>query len=435
MGSTYDENHFMKTHLFGLILAMFCASSLHAQMTISSENQLEIITKLSEEIKTRYFDARIAEMIADSLADISTQLTQDIRVVEFCDRVNALLHAISNDNHLTIYQDKDMFLSYSTGEDAKKEYEYETQRKINFGFTKVEILDGNIGYINIMRCSSFIGEVVAQKIASAMNLVENTNALIIDLRYNMGGDGRVAEILETYFYPEENLVIFDSTTQSHRFKVLPFVIGKRYLNRPVYVLTGLSTFSAGEAIAGGLQSGKKAIVVGVKTKGGGNPGRSVPLVYDFLSFIPTSAGVTDEKASVKPDILSSQDDALHYAKRHYFQGKLKQVTSDGEKEIIDWNLKTIEYLLGSYPKNLPLDKNICGKYENERNVYSKGGKVYIQIKDKEHEMLQIDSNEFVVLGFEDAFGKGNRRIIFSKGQLEDYILIGGGIMKKVMKKL
>jgi hypothetical protein len=159
------------------------------------------------------------------------------------------------------------------------------------------------------------------------------------------------------------------------------------------------------------------------------------LAYDFLSFIPTSAGVTDEKASVNPDILSSHDDALHYAKRHYFQEKLKQVTSEEEKEIMEWNLKTIEYILDSYPKNLPLDKNICGKYENERNVYTKGGKVYIQIKGKEHELVQINSKEFVVLGFEDNFGKGNRRLIFSEGQLEDYVLLGGSIMKKVMQKL
>ena len=297
-----------------LIISIVIASNCYGQNNISTDKQKSIIDKVSSEINKLYFNGTVAKSVTDTLKIIKMQIKTECTLDNFNNIINASLIKKSNDNHLKLYYDPNKFESYAENETAKRIYEFEADEKINFGFTKVQILEGNIGYIEIIKFSGFIAEGTAPKISSAMSMVESTAALIIDLRKNGGGDGRVGDILETYFYPEENEIYYDSISRTEKFKVLPFVQGKRYLNRPVYILTGLSTFSAAEGFCKFMQQNKKAIIVGEKTKGGGSSGSSVPLLEGFLCFIPTSFGRTDKEASVTPDYQTEDKNTLNYAK-------------------------------------------------------------------------------------------------------------------------
>ena len=418
-----------------LTISLVIAINCDGQNSISADKQKAIIEKVSSEINKLYFNGTIAKSIADTLEIIKTQIKIESTADNFANKVSSALLKKSNDNHLKLYFDPNKFESYAQNETAKRNYEYEAAKKINFGFTKVEILEGNVGYIEIIKFSGFIAEGSAPKINSAMNMVENTTALIIDLRKNGGGDGRVGDILATYFYPEENEIYYDSISRTEKFKVLPFVQGKRYLNRPVYILTGFETFSAAEGFCQFMQQNKKAIIVGEKTKGGGSSGSSVPLLEGFLCFIPTSFGSKDKDASVTPDHKTEDKNALNYAKYLFYKEEIKKNLTTKEQEIAKWNLKTCEYLLKLNDKYFVLNKSFIGNYENDRKVFIKNGHPLISFNDKEYKLAQIEENEFIILGFEDNFGAGNRRIIFNTKGFEEIIYISGQLLNKFWGKL
>jgi hypothetical protein len=365
---------------------------------------------------------------------INSKLQSEISASDFEKTINSVLYQKSNDNHLKIYFDIKKFESFSQDDLEKRKFNFENDKKTNFGFTKIEILDGNIGYIELVKCSGFIAEEVAQKIASSMNIIENTNALIIDLRKNGGGDGRVGEILATYFYPEENEVYYDSISRSEKFRVLPFVSGKRYLNKQVYILTGLMTFSAAEGFANFMQRNHKALIVGEKTKGGGSSGSSVPLKDGFLCFIPTNLGVSDEEASVSPNFEIAEKDALNYAKYLFFKDELNKKTMTDENDIAAWNFKTCEYLLHLNESEFKLNKKLIGKYESGREVIVKENQLYFSVNNKDYRLSQISDFDYVVEGFESSFGAGNRRIKLNNDELVESIYLNGQIINKTWKK-
>jgi C-terminal processing protease CtpA/Prc len=417
-----------------LTTILIIVTNCFSQINVSAENQKAIIQNLSNQLKKYYFNSANAISISDTLAVISTKSKSEIKKDDFENTINAALYKKSNDNHLKLYYNPDKFKNFKEDSKTKRQYEYESAEKVNFGFTKIEILEGNIGYIEIISFSGFIAEKVAQKIASAMNMVENTNALIIDLRKNGGGDGRVGDILETYFYPEENEVYYDSISKCEKFRVLPFVSGKRYLNKPVYILTSLNTFSAAEGFSKLLQKNKKALIIGEKTKGGGSSGSSVPLLNDFLCFIPTSASKTDEEASVKPDIVTNEKDALIYSKYLFYKEELKKNLNKTDKEIIQWNIQTTEHLLNLNKINYKYNINLNGSYEGDRKIYSKNEKVFIEFNNSNYMLKQIGENEFIIEGFENNFGSGNRRIIFNAEGFTEKIYFNGQLMNKYWKK-
>jgi retinol-binding protein 3 len=423
----------MKNLLITIIILIL--NIAYAQKNITVEKQKAIVEKLSNEISKYYFNEKIAESVADTLMVIKAQIKKETTLEYFTNDINTILNKISNDNHLKVYFDSIKFSSYHESNEAKINFEYKAAQKINFGFTKVEILDGNIGYIDIVKFSGFIQQEVAQKIASVMNLVESTNALIIDLRKNGGGDGRVGDILATYFFPEENEVFYDSISRTEKFKVLSFVVGKRYLDRPVYILTGPNTFSAAEGFTNFMQVNKKAVVIGEKTKGGGSAGNSVPLIDGFLCFIPTSFLKSDSNASVTPDFACNEKNALIYAKYLFYQEKLTEETNQEAKELLKWNIKTSEYLLNKIDNKFNLSKRLTGNFESGRRIVLKDNQLFLTIDKNDYKLVQLDEKEFLIEGFESMFGTGNRRVILNETGFLEVIYFNGQFLNKFWKKI
>jgi hypothetical protein len=105
-----------------------------------------------------------------------------------------------------------------------------------------------------------------------------------------------------------------------------------------------------------------------------------------------------------------------------------------DKEITHWNIKTNEYLLMLNDQKFSLNKNFIGNYESNRKVFVKTEQLYLSIKNETYKLVQIDENEFILEGFEDTFGTGNRRIIFNDNGFVDRIYTGGILMNKTFRK-
>ena len=94
---------------------------------------------------------------------------------------------------------------------------------------------------------------------------------------------------------------------------------ERYTDKPVFVLTGKITFSAGESFCYDLQALKRVTIVGVNTMGGANPGREFSIGESYVAFIPTGRSynyITKsnwEGIGVTPDVLTPESEALSKA--------------------------------------------------------------------------------------------------------------------------
>ena len=81
-----------------------------------------------------------------------------------------------------------------------------------------------------------------------MALLASTSALIVDLRRNGGGSPSGAALLCSYLVDAEpihlNSFSWRKGDRTYQWWTLPYVPGRRYLDRPVYVLTNGQTFEA-----------------------------------------------------------------------------------------------------------------------------------------------------------------------------------------------
>jgi len=191
----------------------------------------------------------------------------------------------------------------------------------NYGFHKVERRPGNIGFIDLrgFHDPKSGGETAAY----AMNPMMNTEALIFDLRNNGGGNPFMVAFITSYLFDSEpfHLNSFYSRAKDDLSQswTLPYVPGKRYGNKPVYVLTSNRTFSAAEEFAYNLKNLKRATIVGEVTAGGAHPGFSHQLNKHFSIFIPDGRAINPitqtnwEGTGVIPDVKTTQNEAYETA--------------------------------------------------------------------------------------------------------------------------
>jgi retinol-binding protein 3 len=221
----------------------------------------------------------------------------------------------------------------------------------NFGFARVEVLDGNIGYLHLD--GFFPATLGGATAVAAMQLIADTDALIIDLRDNHGGDPTMVQLLGGYLFEGDpvhfNDFVYRDTTRTMQYWTVPWVPGKQYLDKPVYVLTSRETFSCAEEFTYDLQTQKRSTTVGEATGGGAHPVAQYRITEHFGIRIPFARALnpithTDwEGTGVKPDVAVPASQALAKAKmlaaqrikpRDPRHGEiLKQVVKDAEAEL------------------------------------------------------------------------------------------------------
>jgi hypothetical protein len=191
----------------------------------------------------------------------------------------------------------------------------------NYGFVRAEVLAGNVGYIKF---NGFSGTSDAQPTAAAaMAFVANSDALIFDLRNNGGGSPSMIVFLSGYLFDEPvHLNSFHnrlegSVRDTYSAKDVP---GRRYgEDKPVFVLTSGSTFSAAEEFTYNLKHLGRATIVGETTGGGAHPVMRYAMNKYFSMSVPFARAVNPitktnwEGVGVKPHVEVPADQALDRA--------------------------------------------------------------------------------------------------------------------------
>jgi len=214
----------------------------------------------------------------------------------------------------------------------------EQLRASNYEFEKVERFPGNIGYLKL---NAFVeAERGGSVAAGAMAFLANTDALIIDLRENGGGEPSMVALLASYFFSgsvhlSSLAYRLEGTTEYDLTQIWtsPYVPGERYLDKAVYILTSERTFSAAEEFTYDLQALKRATVIGATTAGGANPGGPYRLVDHFYAGMPRGHSINPvtntnwEGTGIEPNVKVPATDALKVARRMALEGLIER-TSD-----------------------------------------------------------------------------------------------------------
>lgn len=281
-----------------------------------------VIEKLLEGLNQSYVFPEVAQRIdLDLRARLARGEYDSITSSNaFRNAVNPQLYAISRDKHLNLEYTYNPLPPPPTGPPTEEQIR-NAQRLLKFSnheLKAVERLDGNIGYLRI---NGFLDpEQGKEAVAAAMNFLADTYAIVIDLRQNMGGRPEMVALLASYFFGPEpvhlNSIYWRPTDSTAHFYTLRDIAGRRYLDKPVYILTSRQTFSAGEEFAYDLQALRRAKIVGEVSGGGANPGGIKRINDNFFAFIPMGrainpyTGTNWEGVGVQPDIPTTAEKAL-----------------------------------------------------------------------------------------------------------------------------
>lgn len=311
-------------------------------LAIDAPTRAAVIDAALKELDQNYVFPDVARKMAEVVRARASSKGYDSlsSAREFAAELTKDLQSVSRDKHLRVrfeVEPRPLPPSAPAGEERRGPSPQELAEfrrdaaKDNFGFVKVERLEGNVGYIDFRRF--FPAAVAGEKASAAMAFVADTDALIFDLRENGGGapdqvawlcsylfDGRV-HLNDIYERPS------DSTEQ---FWTSPSVPGAKYVGKPVYVLTSASTFSGAEEFAYNLQTQKRATIVGETTGGGANPGGLARLHERFSMFVPQGRAINPitktnwEGVGVKPDVAVAAHQALAKAHTLALEGLLAE---------------------------------------------------------------------------------------------------------------
>jgi hypothetical protein len=267
-----------------------------------------------------YVDPDIAQKIAAALPAHETAGDDDAATdgEMFADLLTRQMMEVSHDKYLVMayrrVESSENPLAPTPDEVAR--YRKEMQQN-NCTIETARILPHNIGYLKF---NAFPDAVVCGKtVAAAMTSLNSADAIIFDLRDNRGGYANMVALIATYLFdhPTHLNDFYDrgenSTEQSW---TLPPVPGNRLADKPAFVLTSPTTFSAAEGFSYDLKMLKRATLVGETTSGLGHRGMPHRIDDHFTIRIPGVRVINPisktnwEGVGVQPDVKVKAADAL-----------------------------------------------------------------------------------------------------------------------------
>ncbi|HYG05640.1 MAG TPA: S41 family peptidase [Stenotrophomonas sp.] len=319
-------------------------SAAAAQPELTPAERDAAIARLNTLLADEYVDPASAKRMRQALQQHQRQgdYAKLSEGQAFADRLTADLRAIGHDKHLWIGFRPDG--ARDEPADGPSPAELEQWRpaiaRDNFAFDKVERLPGNIGYLKFR---IFAYPYLAEDTASAaMSFLAHADALIIDLRENMGGDPEMVAFLASYLFDRPvqlNDIRYHRGGKVRQYWTLPQVPGARYGGtKPVYVLTSPVTFSAAKDFTYALQTRSRATVVGERSGGGARPAREYALGERFTASIPYAQSISPltgknwEGEGITPDVPVAQARALDTAYRLALARLVKDSATPGQAQ-------------------------------------------------------------------------------------------------------
>lgn len=277
-----------------LVLAA-CVMCFITQSAVAQDTDT-VVNAVVEMVRDRYVNADLGEYAAEQII-LKHQNGEysSLGLAELGPRLQRDLRSITNDKHFAVAYNPGLFQMVSTSsEEDETSEDHGTQDpqadRSNYGFTKIELLKGNVGLLKI---DEFLSPGFSTKRMHAASMfLADSDAVIVDLRDNWGGEADVVPIIASYFMDNEDSILLGERVNQAKgtttpIRTNPDLPGLRLPQR-LYFAVGPNTRSAAEALAYHLQAFGRAVVVGESTSGGAHAGDIFSLVDNFVMFCPTT---------------------------------------------------------------------------------------------------------------------------------------------------
>jgi hypothetical protein len=392
-------------------------STLKEESNFTELNKKQIIDSLGKELEEFYIRP-------NAVGDIKKKLNENykkgtykniLNPNEFALKLTTDLLEVSKDLHFRVMYDPEWGASQQKNEDKAVQQKIKAEelieaRKKNFGFQQARILEGNIGYLEF---DYFEDPAIASETAAvAMQFLNNTDALIIDLRKNNGGAMEMGQFISSYFYSGKELLLYKYYYyEKNRKKIeremwlLPSVPGKRLDDIDIYILTSGATFSAAEWMSYSLQNLKRVTIVGEKTAGGAHPVNRTALPNGFSVNIPFGevkdpiTNLDFEGKGVVPDVLCKSEEAINTS--HLLALKKLSLKNKDSLNNLDWFIPIVKNRQKPLDVDSTILKSYQGKYGKNELIYE-GNSLYFRWNNIVTFLLTpIEQDLFLVDGTDD----------------------------------
>lgn len=196
----------MKRTVILLAAAVFLAApALSQEKTLTKTEKDAVISSLIRNINDQYVFPDVAksagkQLLAQQKKGVYSSYSEP---KDFAKALTMQMRDIVKDKHLGIrYDEKRASTAAAAQPDSVAQAQWEAafirfMKKRNLGFPKADILPGNVGYLKV----DGFGPVdkVAETCSGAMAFLANTDAMIIDMRDNHGGEPAMVQYLISYF--------------------------------------------------------------------------------------------------------------------------------------------------------------------------------------------------------------------------------------------
>ena len=334
------------------LLTLCCSMRVMAdapEPPLSASDRNDILQTLADKLQTNYVFPDIASKVSAALAAKAKQGGYDKAHTpsELAEALATDLRVMGNDKHFNIRYDPDFHPTSPDALPTQEELDHMRSEDIKrtYGIEKMQRLPGNVGYLELRGFGA--PEFVTDAYTAALSILAGTDALIIDLRRNGGGEPNSVAAFLSHFFPQGdqrhlNDLYWRAKDLTQQYWTNP-ATPVRY-NKPVYVLISPRTFSGGEECAYDFQTQKRATIVGTTTGGGANPGDPFSLGHDLAMFIPTGRAINPithtnwEGVGVKPDIAVTPELAQQTAYVAILKTLVEKATDAEERDYLQKTL-------------------------------------------------------------------------------------------------
>jgi hypothetical protein len=346
-----------KTALLAAFVAgLACVAPCSAQSTdLDAAARAQVIDSLVRQLNAYYVFPEVAGKIERRLRDKQQRGEYDdfVSPGDLASVLTADLQGISHDLHLNVRASDTPApprpaISAPSAEDEARMLE--RMKTMNYGIGKLEKLPGNIGFLEMRGFAP--AKYAGKAISAAMTELADSDALIIDMRGNGGGDPAGVAYLTSYLFDKRthlNDLYWREGDRTEEFWTDENVPGKKYgQQKDVYVLTGARTFSGGEEFCYNLKQLKRATLIGQATGGGANPGRGRQLTPYFSAFVPNGRAINPisktnwEGTGVVPDVTVPAPEALLVAQKMALKKLASAATDPQRAQLLRVRLAELE---------------------------------------------------------------------------------------------
>lgn len=279
----------------------------------------------------------------------------------------------------------------------------------HFPYESIEIIDDKLAYLSFSAFDDESENLAPKRLPlrRVLRFLHKSDALVLDLRYNSGGDFQLMRYMASFFIKKGGTYLLTTEEFRHRYADTTAneaggkgikragpkdtLIQRDYYSlklwqqqgwhqRPIYILTSSYTFSAAEALIYLLRKHHKDVTVIGEQTGGASHGLLGGARSDLLSAYVPRICIYDkerydyswEEEGLAPDIACPADSALHYA--------LREILPEADWPIEKRPKKVFRPFEKYFPKPdnwLANPEDYVGDYQRYK-VSSKGHQLYLQ---------------------------------------------------------